>query len=190
MQGFFITPKSQKQFSNEFRSREGWREAVGGTAYGADPGNPEVAPCDSCPAAGAGECPSRRALGALPATSLGAHCSRAPGGCSRWLHFGVTTPRQHTVVQNEACLGLSLMSEDQTAWGPQVLIRLEPGWHFHKSSVCSALSRLCAQHIHPAAGRVIRAEAPCLVANPFTLQCLLLVCCVSSWANKYRALLT
>lgn len=55
-----------------------------------------------------------------------------PGGGSWWLHFGVTTRSQHTVVQNEACLGLSLMSEDQTAWGPQVLIRLESGWHFHK----------------------------------------------------------
>lgn len=81
------------------------------------------------------------------------------------------------------------MREDQTAWGPQVLIRLEPGWHFHKQSVCSALSRLCAQHIHLAVGRVIQAEAPCLIANPFTLQWLLLVCCVSSRANKW-ALLT
>jgi hypothetical protein len=59
---------------------------------------------------------------------------------------------------------------------------------FSQTVLCWALSGLCAQRTHPAAGGVILPEAPCPRAKPFTLQWLLLACGVSSWVDKDGAL--
>lgn len=163
---------------------------MGQLPVGQTQNTPKVMPWDACPASlSAGGCASCRS-GALhspkPPGSLFT-CSRrqlrvAALGCHNpWpAYSSVKWSLFRTLFDERRSNGPGTPGLNQT-WARMAFSQIVRLLGFQQT-LCSAQSS--------AAGRVIRAEASCLVANPFTLQCLLWVCCVSSWANKYRALLT